>query len=58
MAETILHHPTSRLREWGRLVAEDGFAVSILAIVAVAAVIALGFGATPGMAPASERDLP
>lgn len=41
-----MHHPMRRLREWVRLVTEDGFAASILAVVTVAAVIAFGFGAT------------
>jgi hypothetical protein len=42
-----MHNAAAFLQDVRRLVTDDGFAVSMLAVVGVATVLAFGFGATP-----------
>jgi hypothetical protein len=43
----VQHNGVAFLEDLLRLFADDGFALSILAVVGVAAILAFGFGATP-----------
>ena len=43
------HNGVAFLEDLIRLVTDDGFAFAILAVVVIAAVLAFGFGATPGI---------
>jgi hypothetical protein len=42
-----MHNAAAFLQDVRRLVTDDGFALSMLAVVGVATVLAFGFGATP-----------
>jgi len=42
-----MHDGAAFLQDLQRLMTDEGFALSILAVVGVAAVLAFGFGATP-----------
>jgi hypothetical protein len=42
-----MHNAAAFLQDVRRLVTDDGFALSLLAVVGVATVLAFGFGATP-----------
>jgi hypothetical protein len=42
-----MHNGAAFLQDLHRLMTDDGFALSMLAVVGVATVLAFGFGATP-----------
>jgi hypothetical protein len=42
-----MHNSVALLQDLYRLLTDDGFVLSILAVVGVAAILAFGFGATP-----------